>query len=66
MDKLIMLSVIFAMVLIPTYSARMSSPKRGLIVALLGMALFLVFYVIAVLHFAIRFINTTPPPGVYW
>jgi hypothetical protein len=59
MDKLILLSLVFATILIPALSARVPSPRKGLALTLVGMAGYLILYTVTVLFIAVRFINTT-------
>ncbi len=66
MDKLIALSIIFAMVGIPSFFARSPSPRRGLIRALVGVFIFVVLYALALIFIVADLIETTPPPSMWW
>lgn len=66
MDKLILLSIIFATVFIPAFGARDPSPRHGLTRTLVWLAFYLVFYVFLLLFVAIDLIDTTRPESMYW
>jgi hypothetical protein len=50
MRKLILVSILFAMVVVPMRAATDPSPKRGLRRTLVGLAAFNVLYLLAVLY----------------
>jgi hypothetical protein len=50
MRKLILVSILFAMVVLPIRAATDPSPRRGLRRALVGVAAFNVLYLLAVLY----------------
>ena len=51
MRKLLLLSVVVAMLVVPIIAARSSNPKRGLRNAVVVFALFNVFYIFAIYRF---------------
>jgi hypothetical protein len=44
MEKLLLMSVVFASVAIPAWAAHLSDPRRGLRLSIVGMAIFMVVY----------------------
>ncbi len=48
MDKLVLLSILFATIAIPAMGARMANPRRGLVVTLLGLVVSVFVYFLAV------------------
>ncbi len=48
MAKILLLSVLIAIVMIPVLAARMRNPRRGLKAALFGTFIFIVIYALAV------------------
>ena len=66
MDKLILLSVIFAIIIIPALGARDPSPRHGLTKSLVWLAIFMIIYVAVLLLVAVDIIDTTRPPSMIW
>lgn len=51
------------MVAVPCITARMPSPRRGMFVNLVVMAIVVFLYTLSVLFVAVDLIDTTPPEG---
>jgi len=66
MDKLILLSIVFATIIIPTIAARDPSPRRGFAKTLVWQALYVVIYVLLLLFVAVNLIDTTRPESMIW
>ena len=66
MDKPILLSIILATVIIPVIGAKMPSPRRGLTVSIILMAVFTIVYVLVLMFVVIDLINTTRPSFLTW
>ena len=66
MEKLILLSIIVAMVAIPSICAKSSSPHRGLVRAIVGTAIFTILYGLVLILFVVKMIDTNPPASVFW
>lgn len=66
MDKLMLLSIIFATIIIPSLAARDPSPRRGLAKTLVWQAIYVILYVLLLLYVGVHFIDTTRPPSMIW